>query len=556
MAENKKKYVDLNALGYYDGLIKDYIGKADEVALKAAKDYADGLADNYESAGSVASAKTELQGKIDAVEAKADAAQSAADAAQGAADDLAAYVGEFTPAEGVATVVDYIDAKTAGIATDAALSELQGTVSGLQGEVAGIIADYLTSADKTELSNAIAGEKSRAEGVESGLASRIKAVEDDYLKGSDKTELQGNIDEVAGDVADIVADYLKGSDKTELEGKINAKADASALEAEVTAREEAVEDLQGQINLIMNNPDTKDVIDSIAEFTQYVADHGTVAEGMRTDINKNKEDLAAEVDRATKAESALSGRIDTLEAIDHEAYVGADATLKSEVMAEVNKKADATALEAAVEALEGVDAGIIERLESVEGQLTGGTGSVATQIATAKQEAIDAAVSAAATDATNKANAAESAAKTYADGLNTAMDTRVKVVEGKAHEHSNKTVLDGITAEKVTAWDGAVSKQHEHSNKSELDKIVDGDKAKWDAASAKAHTHENADVLNGITSEKVSAWDNAETKAKNYAKDYADGLNSTMDERVVALETKVGDGFVAITTTEIDALFA
>ena len=48
------------------------------------------------------------------------------------------------------------------------------------------------------------------------------------------------------------------------------------------------------------------------------------------------------------------------------------------------------------------------------------------QLAAAKSEAIGAA----ATDATAKANAARDAAKAYADGLNTAMDTRVKVVEG------------------------------------------------------------------------------------------------------------------------------
>ena len=48
------------------------------------------------------------------------------------------------------------------------------------------------------------------------------------------------------------------------------------------------------------------------------------------------------------------------------------------------------------------------------------------QLAAAKSEAIGAA----AADATTKADAARDAAKTYADGLNTAMDTRVKVVEG------------------------------------------------------------------------------------------------------------------------------
>lgn len=75
-------------------------------------------------------------------------------------------------------------------------------------------------------------------------------------------------------------------------------------------------------------------------------------------------------------------------------------------------------------------------------------------------------------------------AKAYTDEKNTAMDTRMQAVEGKAHEHANKAELDLIAA---------------------------GDKAKWDAA-------------------------------EQNAKDYADGLNTAMDERVDALEAKFGDG--------------
>lgn len=48
------------------------------------------------------------------------------------------------------------------------------------------------------------------------------------------------------------------------------------------------------------------------------------------------------------------------------------------------------------------------------------------QVNSAKDEAI----SIAAADATKKAESALSDAKTYSDGLNTAMDNRVKVVEG------------------------------------------------------------------------------------------------------------------------------
>lgn len=46
------------------------------------------------------------------------------------------------------------------------------------------------------------------------------------------------------------------------------------------------------------------------------------------------------------------------------------------------------------------------------------------------------------------------------------------------------------------------------------------------------------------------------TAAQTNAQTYADGLNTAMDTRVDALETKVGDGMEAISTEEINALFA
>lgn len=48
-----------------------------------------------------------------------------------------------------------------------------------------------------------------------------------------------------------------------------------------------------------------------------------------------------------------------------------------------------------------------------------------------------------------------------------------------------------------------------------------------------AHTHSNTAILDTITQDKVDAWDAAEQNAK----DYADGLNTSMDTRVKALET-------------------
>ena len=76
---------------------------------------------------------------------------------------------------------------------------------------------------------------------------------------------------------------------------------------------------------------------------------------------------------------------------------------------------------------------------------------------------------------------AKGEAVSHANGLNTAMDARVQVVEGKAHEHSFV--------------------------ESELNLIKSGDVAKWNAA-------------------------------EQNAKDYADDLDEAMDGRVTALEAK------------------
>ena len=297
-----------------------------------------------------ASVKSEQDRAILAEEANAAAAQKA----QGDVDALKTYVGIIPETSNAEDVIGYVQEKTAGIATDTALEELTGRVATAEGAIDAIEADYLKAADKTELSGAIAAETQRAEGIEGGLETRLAAVE---------------------------GDYLKAADKTELEGKINAKADQTALDAEVQRATQAEAGLQTQINTIMNNPDAEGAINSINEFTQYVEEHGEIAEGFRTDINKNKEDIAA-MDAAYKAaDVAIQDRLDVLEAIDHEAYKAADTALENKLNTEIAKKADA-------ETVNG-------RLEAIETQLGDGEGSVSDQIADAKQEAIDAAGTAA-----------------------------------------------------------------------------------------------------------------------------------------------------------------
>ena len=442
---NTKKYVSLDKLGLYDEKIKGVISAGDAAALQSAKDYADSLAPNYDAVGSAATAKTEAiseaksytngqiatvnetvagvktiaeqgvadaavaDGKAVAAKSAADAAQAAADAAQGEVDALETYVGVIPEGATATDIVGYVQEKTAGIATEGAMTELGNRV---------------TQAEKD-----------------------IDAIEADYLKVADKTELQGNIDAVVEDVAEIVEDYLTSADKTELQGKIDAKVAQTAYDTKVAEIKDTTDSLQTQINTIMNNPDAEGAINSINEFTQYVADHGTIADGMRADINKNKEDIAA-MDTAYKAaDTEIKGRLDVLEAIDHEAYVAADTSLKNELNGEIAKKADKTYVDEQVEALQGVDSGFETRIAGLEAKFGDGEGNVESQIATAKQEAIDAAASAA--DAKDEVVLA--AAKKYADDEDAKIEERVSALEGASATHALKSEVEAVAGRMTTA---------------------------------------------------------------------------------------------------------
>lgn len=298
---------------------------------------------------------------------------------------------------------------------------------------------------------------------------RLGVIEGDYLKAEDIAdfETKENVKKVADDLAEYiesndaaVADRytkseadnkfaIKGEDSyddEEVRGLISDNADAIATEKE--RAEGAEKGLQDQINLIMNNPDTEGVINSINEFTQYISEHGEIAEGFRTDIDKNKEDIAKNAENIGKNTEAIA------------AINNAD----TGILKQAKDYADGLADNYAEVEHDHVVADITDFETVVEARIT------------AKGYAT-----------TGYVDQAEADAKTYADGLNTAMDTRVKVLEGYDHDAyiaadtALKTELEG----KINAIDN--------------------------------HSHTNKDVIDGITSEKVGAWDAAEKNAKDYS---------------------------------------
>ena len=447
---NTKKYVSLDKLGLYDEKIKKYLADADGVALQSAKDYADGLAVNYDAAGSantaLESAKAYADGKdtliAEAKKAGTDAAAAAAVAdgkavaAQGEVDALEAYVGTFTH-DTAKSVVEYINAKTDGIATSGNLEALGTRVTAVEGDVATIKGDYLKGSDKTalegkieEVQTAVNTEKSRAEGIEAGLETRLAAVEGDYLKAADKTELQGNIDTVS-----------------------------SAVER-------------------LTNGVSAEEIDGVNDLIQYVKDHGAEVTGMQGDISKNAEDIAG-----------VAGRMDTAEG-KITAVEGAVAT-----------KVEQSVYDEKISALEGVDTGLGNRITALEGKFGGADGSVEDMIADAKAEAI----ATAGTNADTKDEAVLAVAKKYADDEDAKIETRVDALEAiEHHDHANKAELDLIATGDKAKWDAAAAKAHEHGNKTVLDGITAENITTWNTVTSKAAQADLTAVGDRVTA--IETW--------------------------------------------------
>lgn len=223
--ENIKKFLDQDGVSLlWSKVVENITAEADR-AKAAEKVNADAIAAEAARAALAESANAE-----------------AAAAAQKTADDLADLVGNIPTDENgdaiAATVIAYVDKKTEGIATDAALAELQATVNTING-------DYLKDADKTELSNAIAAEVERATAAEQANADAIAAVDtalklavDNNTEGMDSIkELATWINEHGNDaagyaraIAALEAKTVLGTD-TDGEEYATVKAYVEAIEA-------------------------------------------------------------------------------------------------------------------------------------------------------------------------------------------------------------------------------------------------------------------------------------------------------------------------------------
>lgn len=366
------KYVSLDNLKLYDEKIKAKIAADDAEVLEQSKAYSDSLAENYEPAGAISTAKEELQGKIDAVDAKADANTTAVEKAQEEIDALELVVQQIQE--------DAYDD-----------TEVRGLITGLENN----------KADKTQ--------------VASDIAAAVK------------TETDARVEAVSGvqDAIDTLA-QAHATDKTALEGAIELKADKTALdevsevanaavpkatydakvaelvaedtriaglvESEVQRATKAEQDLEARIETMEvfwdTTEDADGVVNKLKEIQDYIAGDETGAAEMAGNIQKNTQDISA-MDTAYKAaDTTLQGNIDTLEGrVASLETASATHALKTEVEAVAGR---ATTLEGKVGTLE-------TEMDSVESKATANETAISNLTTTvgtkASQEDLNGAVS-------------------------------------------------------------------------------------------------------------------------------------------------------------------
>lgn len=404
-----------------------------------------------------------------------------------AIDELAEYVGTFTH-DTAKTVVEYINAKTDGIATSGNLEALGQRVTANEGKIADLETESAKHALKTELEavDAKFADYKTAEAqkaIDDEQDRRLGVIEGDYLKAADIADFETK--ENVKKVADDLAAYVESND--------------AALAAETKARTDADADFETRIaNLEANFGDGEGTVEA-----QIAAAVAAEAEIARAAEKANADDIDAIEGRmntaegkigALETESAKHATKDELAGVDAKF---ADYTKTSElptdlgdftnnagyaktadVNTELDKKADKTQVAtdianaiaplATTEALHGVDAKFANYTNTTDMNAKFDLKADKTQVAT---DIADAIAPLATTEALNgvKATAeaattveevdaqidakigalnlatayepigAEQRAKDYADGLITTAN-----LDQYTTEHEVKDIVDGV----------------------------------------------------------------------------------------------------------------
>ena len=368
-----------------------------------------GALDGKQAVGDYAT-KTEAQGYADAKDEAIAAAKKAGDDAQKEVDALETYVGSIPETANATSIVGYIQEKTAGIASEGAMTELAGRVTAAEGKIEDL---------QTDISDATVGLKGRMSVAEESINTL------NTLVGTESVATQ------------ISTAVKEEADRAKLAEKANADAIALLNNNAETAGSVDYKIAQA-VAAIMENPD--ETMNSINELVTWTNEHAEDALEMSNQVTANKNaiatlnggaDVAGSVDK--KIADAIAAENLSQYATDTE-LTGVDNRLKAVETAVGETGSVATAIENAVTAANGYTDTEIAKLTA-----EGGSVKVnADKIAALEAKVGDKTVSEQIADVTNP------------------LDERIDALEAIDHEHANKAELDKFVDGDKAKLDAAV----------------------------------------------------------------------------------------------------
>lgn len=201
----------------------------------------------------------------------------------------------FLDDEGVKLLWKKVLERTEGVASDTALTELGERVSAN------------TQAIADEASTARAAEQAAATAA-ANAQSAVDALAETHA--TDKAALETKDAELLAAI----------------------EAEATTARAAEQANAAAAAKAQGDIDAFLSATDVGDqVVDTLKEIQDYITSDGEAADKMVKDISDNEAAIEAEVTRATGAEEALGGRIDTVAQAAADAETNANAYTDAEI---------------------------------------------------------------------------------------------------------------------------------------------------------------------------------------------------------------------------------
>lgn len=381
-----------------DGKISDKVGSIDGTV----KDYVDKKTSGIATDASLSA----LTKRVDAAESDIDALQAAT-------------------AEGGSVTLAIADAKKAGTDAQSALNTYKTTndaavkantdaISAINNETTGILAQAKTYADGKDV--AIAAAKKAGDDAQADVDA-LEAKVGTVANGKTVVELIGTA-QAAADAAQYDVNTLSNKVGTVTEGKTvvqmiaDAQAAATYDDTQIKANIKANADAIGILNGTGAGSVSKQVADAVAsivadapeaydtlkEISDWISSHASDASDMNSQINTNKTNIAD-----------LTALVGTLP----------ETATSSTVVDYIDEAIDALKIGDYAKATELASA--VTRISTAEGKITTLEGQVAT---------INGDASTAGSIAKASADTLASA-KSYADGLNTTMGTRVKAIEDK-----------------------------------------------------------------------------------------------------------------------------